>query len=133
MGPRQQELFCRSEAATREHPLLVESGCPLVSTRDDTAVVGLLERMSVIWRAIRLSAGPDSLLRSPSRNAHCLGRQPVCGLGKHAVYLVAILEFASMAAIQAAMASSEGQATAADLGNFAGAGVDIMIGDTRMV
>ena len=51
--------------------------------------------------------------------------------GKHAVYLV--LEFASMAAIQAAMASSEGQATAADLGNFAGAGVDIMIGDTRMV
>ena len=53
--------------------------------------------------------------------------------GKHGVYLVAILEFDSMAAIQAAMASSQGQATAADLANFAGAGVDIMIGETRLV
>lgn len=53
--------------------------------------------------------------------------------GKHGVYLVAILEFASMEAIGAAMASPEGQATAADLANFAGAGVDIMMGETKFV
>ena len=53
--------------------------------------------------------------------------------GKHGVYLVATLEFDSMAAIGAAMASPQGQATAADLGNFAGAGVDVMMGDTKLV
>jgi uncharacterized protein (TIGR02118 family) len=49
------------------------------------------------------------------------------------VYLVAMLEFDSMAAIQAAMASPQGQATAADLANFAMAGVDVQMGETRMV
>ena len=53
--------------------------------------------------------------------------------GKHGIYLVAILEFESMAAIGAAMASPQGQATAADFGNFASAGVDVMMGDTKMV
>ncbi len=53
--------------------------------------------------------------------------------GKHGVYLVAILEFDSMAAIGAAMASPQGQATAADLANFAAAGVDVMMGETRLV
>ena len=53
--------------------------------------------------------------------------------GTHAVYLVATLEFESMAAIGAAMASPQGQATAADLANFAAAGVEIMMGETRMV
>ena len=53
--------------------------------------------------------------------------------GKHGVYLVAILEFDSMAAIGAAMASAQGQATAADLANFASAGVDVMFGETRLV
>ncbi|MEO7339175.1 MAG: EthD family reductase [Caldimonas sp.] len=53
--------------------------------------------------------------------------------GKHGVYLVAILEFASMEAIGAAMASPEGQATAADLANFAEAGVDLMMGETKLV
>jgi uncharacterized protein (TIGR02118 family) len=53
--------------------------------------------------------------------------------GKHGAYLVAILGFDSMSAIQAAMASPQGQATAADLANFAGAGVDLMISETRMV
>ena len=53
--------------------------------------------------------------------------------GKHGVYLVAILEFESMAAIAAAMASRQGQATAADLANFAGAGVDVMMGETTLV
>lgn len=53
--------------------------------------------------------------------------------GKHGAYLVAILGFDSMSAIQAAMASPQGQATAADLANFAGAGVDLMMSETRMV
>lgn len=53
--------------------------------------------------------------------------------GKHGVYLIATLEFESMAAVAAAMASPEGQATATDLGNFASAGVDVMMGDTKMV
>lgn len=53
--------------------------------------------------------------------------------GKHGVYLIAILEFESMGAIGAAMASPQGQATATDLGNFASAGVDVMIGDTNML
>lgn len=53
--------------------------------------------------------------------------------GKHGTYLVATLEFASMSAIQVAMTSPQGQATAADLGNFASTGVDIMMSETRMV
>lgn len=53
--------------------------------------------------------------------------------GKHGVYLVAILGFDSMAAIGAAMVSPQGQATAADLANFASAGVEVMMGDTRMI
>lgn len=53
--------------------------------------------------------------------------------GKHAAYLVAILSFDSMEALGAALASPQGQATAADLANFATAGVDIMSSETRMV
>jgi uncharacterized protein (TIGR02118 family) len=50
-----------------------------------------------------------------------------------APHLIAELEFASMAAIDAALASPEGQATAADLANFAQAGVTIMMFDTKPV
>ena len=53
--------------------------------------------------------------------------------GKHQVYLVATLRFDSVAAIREGMASPQGQATAADLANFATAGVDMMMGDTRSV
>lgn len=61
-------------------------------------------------------------------------RGNVMGMGgKHGVYLVAILEFASMEAIGAAMASAQGQATAADLANFASAGVEVMMGETARV
>jgi uncharacterized protein (TIGR02118 family) len=48
-----------------------------------------------------------------------------------APYLVAELEFDSMSDIQAALASPEGQATAADLSNFAHAGVTVLAFDTR--
>ena len=53
--------------------------------------------------------------------------------GKHGVYLVAALEFDSMSAISAALASEQGQATAADLANFASAGVDIMMAETTTI
>jgi uncharacterized protein (TIGR02118 family) len=46
-------------------------------------------------------------------------------------HLVATLTFDSMAAVQVALASPEGQATAADLGNFATGGVDLLLADTR--
>jgi uncharacterized protein (TIGR02118 family) len=43
-----------------------------------------------------------------------------------APYLVAELDFDSMAAFQSAMASPEGQATAADVANYAQAGVTLL-------
>jgi len=70
----------------------------------------------------------------PGLRSYEVTRGDVMGMaGKHGVYLVATLGFDSMAAIAAAMASPEGQATAADLANFAGAGVDVLMGDTAMV
>ena len=46
-------------------------------------------------------------------------------------YLIAELEFDSMADLQSAMSSAEGQSTAADLGNFAQSGVTVVAFDTR--
>lgn len=53
--------------------------------------------------------------------------------GPSPVHLVAILSFDSMEAISAAFGSKEGQATAADLANFAQAGVQMLMFDTRPV
>ena len=53
--------------------------------------------------------------------------------GKHAIYLVAVLEFDSVAAIQAALATPQGQAAAGDLANFAGAGVDLLMSETKIL
>ena len=53
--------------------------------------------------------------------------------GPSPYHLVALLTFDSMAAIGAAFASSEGQATAADLENFAQAGAQLLMCDTRAV
>ena len=53
--------------------------------------------------------------------------------GDSPYHLVALLEFDSLAAIQAGMSSPEGRATAADLGNFAQAGVDLLMFDTKPV
>ena len=70
----------------------------------------------------------------PGLRSYEVTKGDVMGMaGKHGVFLVATLEFESMAAIGAAMASPQGQATAADLGNFASAGVDVMMGDTKLV
>ena len=70
----------------------------------------------------------------PGLKGYEVTRGDVMGMtGKHGVYLVAILEFASMEAVGAAMASPEGQAAAADLANFAGAGIDVLMGETKIV
>ena len=53
--------------------------------------------------------------------------------GESAYHLVAVLTFDSMAAIQAALGSPEGQAAAGDLGNFAQAGVELLMFDTKQV
>lgn len=53
--------------------------------------------------------------------------------GPSAYHLVALLTFDSMADIAAAFGSPQGQATAADLGNFAQAGVQLLMCDTRTV
>ena len=51
--------------------------------------------------------------------------------GDSGLHLAAVLHFDSMAAIQAALGSPQGQAAAADLANFAQAGVELLFFDTR--
>jgi len=58
----------------------------------------------------------------PGLQSYTLGR----GTARDPYYLVAILTFASLDALQAAVSSSIGAATVADLANFAQAGVDIL-------
>ncbi len=53
--------------------------------------------------------------------------------GEAPLHLVALLDFDTLADIQAAFASPEGRAAAADLGNFAQAGVELLMFDTRTV
>jgi len=53
--------------------------------------------------------------------------------GPSPYHLVALLTFDSMAAIGAAFASAEGQATAGDLKNFAQAGAQLLMSETRAV
>jgi uncharacterized protein (TIGR02118 family) len=48
-------------------------------------------------------------------------------------HLVATLHFDTVEDIKAALASPEGQATAADLGNFADGGVELIFFDTKEV
>ena len=55
----------------------------------------------------------------------------VSALSGNAPYLICEIEFDSMADLQAALQSPEGQTTAADVANFAQAGVTILICDTR--
>ena|SRR5687768_13853340 len=53
--------------------------------------------------------------------------------GRSPFHLAAILTFDSMDALERALGSSEGQATAADLANFAQAGVDLLVFDSKDV
>ena len=51
--------------------------------------------------------------------------------GASDIYLTAILTFDSLADIQAALGSAEGQAAAGDLANFASGGADILMFDSK--
>ncbi len=53
--------------------------------------------------------------------------------GASTVHLVAILTFDSMEALQAALASPEGQKAAGDLAKFATGGADLLIFDQAAV
>ncbi len=53
--------------------------------------------------------------------------------GPSGFHLIATLHFDDLAAIQAALASPEGQTTAADLQNFATGGVDLLLFDSGEV
>jgi len=66
-------------------------------------------------RRYEVSQGPVALLQG----------------GASPYHLAAILDFDSVEAIRQALASPEGQATAADLANFATAGVELLVIDTR--
>ena len=68
----------------------------------------------------------------PGLRGYEISRGPVAALGGGTddVHLVALLSFDSMAAIQAALASPEGAATAGDLANFADGGVELYAFDT---
>jgi uncharacterized protein (TIGR02118 family) len=61
------------------------------------------------------------------------GSVGMIGGGDSPYHLIAILSFDSMEAIAAALASPEGQATAADLANFATGGVELYIADTKAI
>ena len=70
----------------------------------------------------------------PGLRNYEVSRGPIVTLEGLAPYhRIATLTFDSIAAIQAALASPEGPATAADRGRFATAGVDIYIIDTATV
>ncbi|GAP37203.1 EthD family reductase [Piscinibacter sakaiensis] len=67
----------------------------------------------------------------PGLRRYTLSRGPVAGAaGDPGLYLVATLDFDSMDALRAALASPEGQAAAGDLGNFAQAGVELLMFET---
>jgi uncharacterized protein (TIGR02118 family) len=55
----------------------------------------------------------------------------VAASGESPYYLVALLDFDSLEAIQSALSSPEGQKTAGDLANFAQAGVELLMFDSK--
>jgi uncharacterized protein (TIGR02118 family) len=58
---------------------------------------------------------------------------PTMITGSLSPHLIAELEFDSLAELETAMASPEGQAAAADLANFAQAGVTLLVFETKSV
>jgi uncharacterized protein (TIGR02118 family) len=69
----------------------------------------------------------------PGLRAYLISTSPVQAIAGSAPYLVAILNFDSMADLSAALASPEGQAAAADLPNFASGGATLLIYDSKAV
>jgi len=72
--------------------------------------------------------------RIPGLRTYTLSSGPVAGgNGSTAYYLVAILAFDDMAALQRGMGSKEGAAAVADVPNFATGGVSIAMYETRTI
>jgi len=69
----------------------------------------------------------------PGLRSYTISNGTVHALAGTAPHLVAILEFDSMADVTAALASAEGQATAADLQNFASGGATLLIYEEKLV
>jgi uncharacterized protein (TIGR02118 family) len=69
---------------------------------------------------------------TPGIRATTFSKGPITPIaGDAAYYLIATVTFDSMEELQAGLASPPAQAAVGDLPNFAGAGVDILIYDTR--
>ena len=69
----------------------------------------------------------------PGLRSYTINSGPVQALAGNAPYLIATLTFDSMADINAALTSAEGQAAAADLPNFASSGATLLIYDSKSV
>src|ERR1700730_7229383 len=69
----------------------------------------------------------------PGLRSYVISKGSVQALAGIAPHLVAILHFDSLADLNAALASPEGQAAAADLSNFASAGATLLIYDSKAV
>jgi uncharacterized protein (TIGR02118 family) len=69
----------------------------------------------------------------PGLRSYVISNGPVQALAGTAPHLVAILQFDSMADVNAALASPEGQAAAADLPKFASGGATLLIYDHKTV
>ncbi|MBC8130356.1 MAG: EthD family reductase [Rhizobiaceae bacterium] len=67
----------------------------------------------------------------PGLRHYDISRGPIAGASADGIYLVATLSFDSLKDIEEGLASPEGQATAADLSNFADGGVDLMMFETQ--
>jgi uncharacterized protein (TIGR02118 family) len=71
--------------------------------------------------------------RIPGLRSYTISRGPVQALAGNTPHLVAVLTFDSKAELDAALTSAEGQAAAADLGNFATGGATLLVYDTAAV
>ena len=70
----------------------------------------------------------------PGLRSYEVSTGPVAsGDGDSPYHLVAVLSFDSLAAIQSALGTPEGKATAGDLANFAQAGVELLMFDIKEV
>jgi uncharacterized protein (TIGR02118 family) len=67
----------------------------------------------------------------PGLHSYVISDGPVQAPAGTAPHLIAILQFDSMADLNSALASPEGQAAAADLSNFASGGATLLIHDTK--
>jgi uncharacterized protein (TIGR02118 family) len=72
--------------------------------------------------------------RIPGLRKYEVSQGPVVTpIGPSGFHLIATLHFDNLAAIQAAFASAEGQAAAADVQTFATGGADMLLFETREV